>query len=90
MAGAPPLQRPGPQDLKDLLEIKARPARTQTAIGTVIATKTATGTKTSMQAHRHRARKDNIPSKIPTEDGPALETENAFGLDPDADTIATR
>jgi hypothetical protein len=43
-----------------------------------------------MQAHRHRARKDNIPSKIPTEDGPALETENAFGLDPDADTIATR
>jgi hypothetical protein len=71
LAGAPRRRRPGQQDLKALQEIKAR--RDRTPIGTVIAIEIATGTKTTRQAHRHRARRDNIPSKTPTEDGPASE-----------------
>jgi hypothetical protein len=72
LEGAPPLQRPGRQDLKDLREIKARPARTQTGIEIAIGTKTAT----EMQAHRRRAREDSIRPRTPTGDGLASETRN--------------
>jgi hypothetical protein len=69
LAGAPLLQRPGQQDLKDLREIKARLARTP--IGTVTAIEIATETRTAseMQAHRRRAREDNIRPRTPTDDG---------------------
>jgi len=90
LAAVPPLQRPGQLDLKDLREIKARQARTQTAIGTVIAIETATGTKTTMQAHRRRVRKDNILSKTPTDGGPALEIKDIVrSARPDAGETAT-
>jgi hypothetical protein len=46
LAGAPPLQPPDQQDLKDLREIKEPRDRTRTV--TVFATKIATGTKTAM------------------------------------------
>jgi hypothetical protein len=80
LAGAPPPQRPGHQDLKDLREIKARRART--LIGTAIEIKIAIVTRirtriaTAMQARRHRARKDNIRPKTPTAGGLASETKD--------------
>jgi hypothetical protein len=86
LEGAPPLQRPGQQDLKDLREIKVRRARTQTATGIEIATGTKTATE--MQAHRHCVRRDNIRPRTPAEDGLASETKNSFGLRPEADNIA--
>jgi len=72
LAGAPPLQRPGQQDPKDLREIKARRARTPTMIGIEIVT--GTETATVMQAHRHCARQGNIRPKT-AEDGRASETK---------------
>jgi hypothetical protein len=74
LAGAPPLQPPDQQDLKDLREIKEPRDRMRTV--TVIATGIATGTKTAMQAHHHRVREDNIRPKTLTEDGLASETED--------------
>ena len=80
MAGAPPLQRLGQQDLKDLREIKELRDRMPT--GTGIATEIATGTRirtriaTAMQALRHRVRPDNIRPRTPAEDGLASETRD--------------
>jgi hypothetical protein len=69
LAGAPQLQRPGQQDLKDLREIKARPDRMPTGTGIAIEIATGTRTASEMQAHRRRAREDNIRPRTPTDDG---------------------
>jgi hypothetical protein len=76
LEGAPPLQRPGQQDLKDLREIRAQRARTPTGIGIAIEIATGTKTATEMQAHRRRAREDNIRPRTPTDDGLASETKH--------------
>jgi hypothetical protein len=76
LAGAPPLQRLGQQDLKDLREIKARRARTPIETGTAIETAIGTKTASETQAHLRRAREDNIRPRTPTDDGLALETKH--------------
>jgi hypothetical protein len=75
--GAPPPQRPGQQDRKDLQEIKARQARTEIATGIKIVIETKFATEMlGGQARLLHAQQDNILPRTTMEERVASETNN--------------